>query len=93
MLDVPLVFNQPCLNVFVEFDMVDAVSENASLWNDGPAKTTLLVGVDDRLTSQTGPVRRVVVAHPHGQLAFAGSGRNVGSKRRVSNEDTAVLAL
>ena len=74
------------LNVFMQFNVVDTVSKNAAVRDDGPAQSAVLMGVHDRLTCETWAVGRVVFSNPHGQLTFACSGRNVGSERWVSNE-------
>ena len=60
-LDVAVVLNEPILDVFVKFNVVDAVAQYASLRNNSPAEAAFLVSVDDRLTSETRPVCRMMI--------------------------------
>ena len=87
------VLHETGLDVVVQLDVVDAVPEHASLWDHRPSKATLLVSVDDGLAGEARTIGRVLFAHPHGQLAFAGPGRDVGAESGMSNEDLPVFAF
>ena len=92
-LNVVVFVDQAGLYVFVQFDVVDAVSEDAAFGDDRPAQPSFLMRIDDGLTRKSGSERGVLIADPHRKLPFAGARGDVRSEGWVADEDLTVLTF